>query len=1127
MNRLEIVQFNCGHSNARASRALFDSFERPQVIAVQEPGFNRYTGSTYCPKPYELAYEADQSTRVCFMVRRDVGAAQWKRKQYGPNVASLELNTKRGKISIVNVYNPRDRGPRLHEWSRIEAAIKDAQGEVLLLGDFNAHHQRWGGRGVTCEQNAQHLLDETERWDLSLVTPQGEPTWRRGHQNSVIDLAFASQGVRERIYFCGPEERWALPQDHIPVRITMDIQQARDAQVASRRFALQKLDRDGLVVALQAQNWQQAPDPLGSLHQALRDCLPRHCPRARPSPRARPAWSPKASQLLAGARRARREYTTHGQQADRDDYRDLSNQLKSEIKRVSRANWRRLVHDLTGSPEVPHNKGLWKLSRWSRCIAGKTHEDPHIPALRRRPEDPGTIDDAERARILAEKFFPQPPQEWRREVAREALANTTQDGGWHVTSDEVTAVLLALPNDKTPGPDGIPNEVLKALAPEIVEGLAQGISVRLASGTLPDSLKESTTIALRKEGKKDYSLPSSYRPIALENTLAKVVEKVLANRLSLLAESQELLSWNQMGARKDRSTLSAIGLITSCVETAWRARPGCVASMLSLDLAGAFDNVPHERLIAILREKRIPPWLVESIASFMQGRRTRIAYTGYQSDWIHTRAGIPQGSPLSPILFLFFISDLLERFQDAREGTLGIGFVDDTNLVTWGPSARENCQKLTIAHEQCLAWAAENGARFAPDKYQLIHFTRRRRHDSEDLASTVRVGDHKVEIQNQAIRVLGVWLDPSLTWREHVARATRKGTVASEALARLATSTWGPSARHTRLLYTAIVRPTLLYGAQEWGVRGNGDQLASTLLAPLQKVQNESLRRVTGAYKRSPRMALERETGTLPLDIHIRVAGYQRAHRVRAHAVEKQIAKAVDEVWVNMRGGRQARIRPLTSRERLASQAVKTVVEMQEWGEATRPRQRHRIRTHTSHRGRGGATGPRARQSDTTLLRQWAELTWQKRWDGAAARLPRTRRTAVWTTPWSQDPRVLYAGLSKAEATALFLMRTEVIGLNAWLASIQVPGIRAACPCGWRAQTVRHIVLHCPQYDRRDLLRRCGTERMEEILSRPACAKHAARWLVRSGAMEQFRVAAEIEAEEIGGYLAFKGAEWW
>jgi hypothetical protein len=98
-----------------------------------------------------------------------------------------------------------------------------------------------------------------------------------------------------------------------------------------------------------------------------------------------------------------------------------------------------------------------------------------------------------------------------------------------------------LPTGKASRPDQIPNEILKTLSEEISEGLARGVSMLLAAGTLLKSLKESIIIALRKEGKKDYSLPRSYRPIALENTLTKVVEKALANRLSAAVKKHALL----------------------------------------------------------------------------------------------------------------------------------------------------------------------------------------------------------------------------------------------------------------------------------------------------------------------------------------------------------------------------------------------------------------------------------------------------------------------------------------------------------------------------------------------------------------------------------------------------------
>jgi hypothetical protein len=50
-----------------------------------------------------------------------------------------------------------------------------------------------------------------KRRELALITPEGEITWKRGPQKTIINLVFASQAVRERTGFCGPKERWILP----------------------------------------------------------------------------------------------------------------------------------------------------------------------------------------------------------------------------------------------------------------------------------------------------------------------------------------------------------------------------------------------------------------------------------------------------------------------------------------------------------------------------------------------------------------------------------------------------------------------------------------------------------------------------------------------------------------------------------------------------------------------------------------------------------------------------------------------------------------------------------------------------------------------------------------------------
>ena len=111
-------------------------------------------------------------------------------------------------------------------------------------------------------------------------------------------------------------------------------------------------------------------------------------------------------------------------------------------------------------------------------------------------------------------------------------------------------------------------------------------------------------------------------------------------------------------------------------------------------------------------------------------------------------------------------------------------------------------------------------------------------------------------------------IDSKLIWRPHIQQAALKGLNAYEALARLTAATWGPSVRHSRLLYTAVVRPTMLYGSQIWSLRDDGGPAAASLLQPLAHSQAKSLRKITGAYKRTLTAAIEREIAILPIDLY-------------------------------------------------------------------------------------------------------------------------------------------------------------------------------------------------------------------------------------------------------------------
>src|SRR5437868_2550624 len=135
MKEFTVIQYNCGNANQGAVRPFFDaaSQAKHQVLAIQEPGHNKHTKSTYCPKGYVLSYEALLTTKVCFMVSRDIDVAHWRCRQYGPYIASLWIELDGLEITIINAYNPRGNGPRIQIWQDLVRSIQEANGEILLL----------------------------------------------------------------------------------------------------------------------------------------------------------------------------------------------------------------------------------------------------------------------------------------------------------------------------------------------------------------------------------------------------------------------------------------------------------------------------------------------------------------------------------------------------------------------------------------------------------------------------------------------------------------------------------------------------------------------------------------------------------------------------------------------------------------------------------------------------------------------------------------------------------------------------------------------------------------------------------------------------------------------------------
>ena len=175
------------------------------------------------------------------------------------------------------------------------------------------------------------------------------------------------------------------------------------------------------------------------------------------------------------------------------------------------------------------------------------------------------------------------------------------------------------------------------------------------------------------------------------------------------------------------------------------------------------------------------------IDSFLTGRSTILRTNEHTTEKISISIGIPQGSPLSPILFLFYDAPLLEDLETVGSVS-ATGFVDNIAILVEGKTFKENSTVLHDLHEKiCKPWARRHGSKFAPEKYQLSHFTRKRIANLEFPLSL----PEQIVHPRKAVIYLGILLDTKLSWNGQVIANKTKALKSIGGLAGLAWSVWG------------------------------------------------------------------------------------------------------------------------------------------------------------------------------------------------------------------------------------------------------------------------------------------------------------------------------------------------
>lgn len=363
--------------------------------------------------------------------------------------------------------------------------------------------------------------------------------------------------------------------------------------------------------------------------------------------------------------------------------------------------------------------------------------------------------------------------------------------------DEVLHGLKTLKHSNSPGPDGVPTSILRSCANELYIALTQLFNYSLQSGYFPTLWKSSFIIPIFKSGNR--CSVDNYRGIAKLSAIPKLFERLVTNRLLHYASS--LISPCQHGFIKGRSTTTNLMEFASYIFTAFREKRQ--VDVIYTDFSKAFDKVVHDLLLHKLNVIGFPHKLLMWLSSYLKGRTQRVKFKSVLASDIEVTSGVPQGSHLGPLLFVFYLNDLpaIIRSSDI------LMYADDVKLFrSYG--ALEDSTYIQDDLNRLSEWCLTNRMSLNLSKCKKMTFCR-----GTVLNVDYFIGSWKLE-NVLSFSDLGILVDRRLRFDLHINTCINKARSLLGFLKRWAREFNDPYL--TKRLFVCLVRPCLEYGCVVW-----------------------------------------------------------------------------------------------------------------------------------------------------------------------------------------------------------------------------------------------------------------------------------------------------------------------
>ena len=851
---LNIMFWNCqGIRPKRKELQLYLTESSIDIIALNETFLNKkYTFKV----PGYDTIRKDRSTGVkggvAFLVKHGlVVNKEYRNEDFNiitENEAlaiNLELSNNQN-LTLATIYCPNG-----NPSSSLFHAISNLSDNVMFIGDFNSKLESFG----CAKKNTSGPMLKTIQNKLNLIYLNNDEHTHMDRANGstdILDMAFVSPNLAiHDIQFQIADD---LGSDHLPIEISIDTAPHRNTYTNHTKYKFDQTDREVFESTLEealgsaAFSGPMSTSDLDKYADFIIAAISTAVDKAIPTSKSvRPESTPISDEtrlLIKEKRKLRRLYSQKKDLAVKTRINQLQKQVKEDLKLESLVSWENFCNSI--SLESDPSKSWRKIKNF---LKPKGQRD--YPTLHHANKVAKT--NADKAQLFAEsverhfgiesdhfdsnhfhdvnKFVednhrhfypPEDPDDYRFDVGNEHELVAAVD------ATTLIKLVKFLKRGKAPGPDTIPNEVLRlGTTTSLFHHLAKLFTSSIQLGYIPTAWKIATLRMLLKPDKLPF-LTTSYRPISLISSIMKLFERVIEQRLRSHLEHIGFINKHQSGFRRAKSTDDHLFRLSQSIMESFNKGEHVVAAFL--DVEKAFDNVWHNGLRYKIFQLDLPTKMTRWLSDFLVGRLIQVNVNNFFSNQINPKAGVPQGSVLSPLLFLIYVNDLPAPHHNQNSLSQ---FADDTAQWAFSLSVRIAAKLLQQDVLNLAMWCAKWRIKLNPEKTKVIIFSRSILARKTELNLTLYGETLKIYPQ---VKFLGITFDSQLNFKKHFEDILDRCNSRYYRLRLLANKKWGPSPSTLIQIYKQCVRPIFEYGAL------STITTSDNIISKIQRLQNKFIR---------------------------------------------------------------------------------------------------------------------------------------------------------------------------------------------------------------------------------------------------------------------------------------------